>query len=121
MTNLPSLYKTIKNNAKWNLKEPYFQSLLGTWIATFASGISIEYLTFKAEVPKQIASLMRSHLYFTIGRIMLEFETMRENGTQYIMNKCKANFLIDHTPKWTWEDVARLYESTFRTRLCRYE
>ena len=43
MSNLPPLNITTKNNAEWNLKKPYFQSLVGTWIATYASGISIEH------------------------------------------------------------------------------
>ena len=106
MSNLPPLNITTKNNAKWNLKEPYFQSLVGTWIATYASGISVEHLTFKPDVPKQITSFMRFHLYFTVRRIMREFKTMPENGIQYIMNKYKANFLKDHTPKWTWQEVS---------------
>ena len=105
MSNLPPLNITTKNNAEWNLKKPYFQSLVGTWIATYASGISIEHLTFKPDVPKQITSLIRLYLYFTVGRIMREFETMPENRIQYIMNKYKVNFLKDHTPKRTWQEV----------------
>ena len=106
ISNLPPVNITTKNNATWNLKEPYFQSYVGTWIATYASGISVEHLTFKPDVPKQITSFMRFHLYFTVRRIMREFETMPENGIQYIMNKYKANFLKDHTPKWTWQEVS---------------
>ena len=34
MSNLPPLNITTKNNAKWNLKKPYFQYLVGTWIVT---------------------------------------------------------------------------------------
>ena len=70
MSNLPPLNITKKNNAEWNLKEPYFQSLVGTWISTYASSISVEHLTFKPDVPKQITLLMRFHLYFTVRRIM---------------------------------------------------
>ena len=106
MSNLPPLNITTKNNAEWNLKEPYFQPLVKTWIATYASGVSIEHLTFKPDVPKQITSFMRFHLYFTVRRIMQEFETMSENGIQYTMNKYKANFLKDHTPKWAWQEVS---------------
>ena len=105
MSNLPPLNITTKNNAEWNLKEPYFQPLVKTWIATYASGVSIEHLTFKPDVPKQITSFMRFHLYFTVRR-MWEFETMSENGIQYIMNKYKANILKDHVPKWTWQEVS---------------
>ena len=66
MSNLPPLNITTNNKAEWNLKEPYFQSLVGAWIATYASGVSIEHLTFKPDVPKQITSFMRFHLYFTL-------------------------------------------------------
>ena len=38
-SNLPGLNITTNDNAKWNLKEPYFQSIIGTWIATYACGI----------------------------------------------------------------------------------
>ena len=105
-SNLPPLNITTNNEAEWNLKEPYLQSLVGAWIATYALGVSVEQLTFKPDVPKQITSFMRFHLYFTVRRIMREFETMPENGIQYIMNKYKANFLKDHTPKWTWQEVS---------------
>ena len=106
MSNLPPLNITTNNKAEWNLKEPYFQSLVGAWIATYASGVSIEHLTFKPDVPKQITSFMRFHLYFTVRRIMHEFETMSDSEAKYIMNKYKANFLKDHTSKWTWQDVS---------------
>ena len=105
MSNLPPLNIKTKNNDSWSLKEPYYQSLVGIWIATYASGISIEHLTFSPEVPKQITSLMRFHLYFTVRRIMKEIETSKEKDIKYIMNKYKANFLKDHTPKWTWQEV----------------
>ena len=49
---------------------------------------------------------MRFHLYFTVRRRMQEFKTMPENGIQYVMNKYKPNFLKDHTPKWTWQEIA---------------
>ena len=70
MSNLPPLKITTKNSTSWRLKESYYQSLVGTWIATHVSGIAIDYLTFSPEVPKQITSFMRFHLYFTVRRIM---------------------------------------------------
>ena len=44
-SNLSPLNITTKYSAKWDLKESYFQSIIGTWIATYASGISIEQAT----------------------------------------------------------------------------
>ena len=37
-SNLQPLNMTTKNNVSWSLKEPYYQSLVGTWIATYPSG-----------------------------------------------------------------------------------
>ena len=105
MSNLPCLNITTKNTAKWNLKESYFQSIIGTWIATYPSGVSIEHLTFTDNVPKQITSLMRFHLYFTVRRIMQKLKTLSESKINILMNKYNANFLKDHTPKWTWQEL----------------
>ena len=102
-SNLPGLNITTNDNAKWNLKEPYFQSIVGTWIATYACGISIQHLTFSQEVPKQITSLMRFHLYFTVKRIMRQFEI----GDFSAINKFGGNFLKNHIPKWTWQEILK--------------
>ena len=40
MCSLPPPHITTKNSAKWDVKESYYQSVVGTWIATYASGIS---------------------------------------------------------------------------------
>ena len=106
MSDLPPLDIKTKKGAKWSFKESYYQSLVGARITTYASGISIQHLTFKPDVPKQITSLMRFHLYFTVRRIMREFQTLPNNSIQYIMNKHNANFLQKHTPKWTWREVS---------------
>ena len=106
MSNLPPLNITTNIKAKWDLKEPYFQSLVGAWISTYACGVSIEHLTFKPDVPKQITSFMRFHVYFTTRRIMKEFETLQDNEIQDILNKFKAGFIKDHTPKL---DLARSF------------
>ena len=78
---------------------------MGTWVATYASGISIKHLTFSPDVPKQITSFMRFHLYFTVRRIMREFQELPENKIQFIMDKYKANFLQNHIPKRTWQEI----------------
>ena len=87
MSNLPPLNITTNIKAKWDLKEPYFQSLVGAWIATYTS-------------------FMRFHVYFTTRRIMKEFETLQDNEIQDILNKFKAGFIKDHTPKL---DLARSF------------
>ena len=105
LSNLPPLNITTKDSVSWSLKEPYYQSLVGTWIATYASGISTEHLTFKPEVPKQITSLMRFHPYFTVRKIMKELETLKQKDVSFLLNKYKANFLKDRTPKRTWQEA----------------
>ena len=105
MSDLLPLNITTKETTKWNLKESYYQSIVATWIATYAFGISIKQLTFSQDVPKQITSLMRFHLYFTVRRIMRQLQELPENKIQYIMDKYKANFLQKHIPKWTWQDI----------------
>ena len=65
----------------------------------------MEHLTFSPEIPKQLTSFMRFHLYFTVRRRMKELETLKENEDKYLMNKYNANFLKDHAPKWTWQEV----------------
>lgn len=71
MSKLPKLnIKTTDYNDKWNLKEPYFQSTVATWVAPYACGVSIQHLTFRDDIPKQITSLMRFLIYFTIRRFM---------------------------------------------------
>ena len=39
---------------------------------------------------------------------------MPENGIQYIINKYKANFPKDDTPKWTWQEVMGYKNEHFR-------
>ena len=107
MSDLLPLNITTKNTAKWNLKESYYQTIVGTWIATYASRISIKHSTFSPDVPKQITSLMIFYLYFTVRRIMKEFQTLSNNRIQYIMNKYNANFLLK---TYIQVDLARNYK-----------
>ena len=100
-SNLPGLNITTNDNAKWSLKEPYFQSIIGTWIASYGCGISIQHLLFSSDVPKQITSFIRFHLYFTVRRIMRQFQT----GDFSILNTFNAKFLKDHYAKWTWQEI----------------
>ena len=99
---LEGLNITTNDNATWNLREPYFQSIVGAWIATYACGISIQHLSFSQQVPKQITSLMRFHLYFTVKRIMRQCQI----GDYSLVYKFGANFLQDHIPKWTWQEIS---------------
>ena len=103
-SNLPGLNITTNDNATRNLKESYFQSIVATWIATYACGISIQHLTFSQEIPKQITSFTRFHLYFTVKRIMRQCQM----GDFSIIYKFDANFLQNHIPKWTWQEIMKI-------------
>ena len=98
---LPLLYIDTDQNALWDLRKNYFQTLIGTWIATYACGISIQHLSFSQDVPKQITSLVRFHLYFTVRRIMRQMSL----GDDSTYHKFNASFLKDHIPKWTWQEI----------------
>ena len=100
-SNLPPLYIDTDQNALWDIRKNYFQTLIGTWIATYACGISIQHLTFSQDIPKQITSLIRFHLYFTVRRIMRQLSI----GDDSTYNKFNAGFLKDHIPKWTWQEI----------------
>ena len=100
-SNFPGLNITTNDNAKWNLNESYFQSIIGTWIATYGCGISLQHLTFSSNVPNQITSFMRFHLYFTVKRIMRQCKV----GDFSIIDKFGARFLKKHIPKWTWQEI----------------
>ena len=101
-SNLPALGITTNDNARWTLNEPYFQCIIGTWIATYGCGVSIQHLSFSSDVPKQITSLMRFHLYFTVRRIMWQLR----NGDYKTYRKFDASFLQYHYPKWTWQEIS---------------
>ena len=107
-SNLPILNPpqgiTTNDNARWTLNESYFQSLIGTWIATYACGISIQHLTFNSNVPKQITSFIRFHLYFTVRRIMFQLS----HGDDSTFRKFDAGFLEYHYPKWTWQEITNM-------------
>ena len=94
-SNLPGLNITTNDNAKWSLKELYFQSIIGAWIASYGCGISLQHLLFSSDVPKQITSFMRFYLYFTVRRIMRQLKV----GDKENFNKFNASFLKDNYPK----------------------
>ena len=102
-SNLPPLYINTDQNATWDIRKNYFQSLIGVWIATYACGITIQHLTFSPEIPKQITSFMRFHLYFTVRRIMRQLSI----GDDSTYNKFNASFLKDHIPKWTRQEIRK--------------
>ena len=95
-------------NAEWNLKNPYYQSIVATWIASYAWGVSIQHLQFRDDVLKQNTSLMTFHIYFTIRRFMTKYEVMNENQIRSIMSEYNADFLKNHITKWTWQELIHM-------------
>ena len=61
LSKLPQLSTKSDYSAQWDLKNPYFQSIVATWIASCACGISMQHLLFEDDIPKQIRSFMRFH------------------------------------------------------------
>jgi hypothetical protein len=52
------------------VNEPYFTQICSTYIATFLSGISVRNLEWNDNVPKQITSIARYHLYYTMRKFI---------------------------------------------------
>ena len=79
-SNLPELDTTINQHArltkqdKFDMSQHYYDSLVGAYVASYVCGISIEHLTPSPEIPKQITSFLRFHIYFTIRRITRELQ-----------------------------------------------
>ena len=105
MSNLLQLSIKSNYNAEWDLKKAYFQSIVGSWIASYISGVSIQHLFFINDVPKQITGHMRFHIYFTIRRFMRKFEVMDKTQINNLVREYNARFLKDHYPKWIWQEL----------------
>jgi hypothetical protein len=57
--------------------EPYFAQICSAYIATFLCGISIENLEWNYHTPKQITSIARYHLYYTMRKFIKNPELMK--------------------------------------------
>ena len=86
-------------------QNPYFQSIVATWIARYACGVSEKHLKFSDSVPKQITSLMRFHIYFTYTQFTRKFETIYKTQIDSLLRKYNTGFVEDHYPKWTWQQL----------------
>ena len=79
-SNLPELDTTINQQVrntkqdKFDMSQHYNDSLVGAYVASYVCGISIEHLTPFVEIPQQLTSLLRFHIYFTICRITRELQ-----------------------------------------------
>ena len=56
------------------MSQHYYDSLVGAYVASYICGILIEHLTPSDEIPLQITSLLRFHIYSTIQRITRELQ-----------------------------------------------
>ena len=69
----PSLVITTKYTTLFDTKESYYQSIIGTWLATYGCGMSIQHLIFNNQTPKQVTSSIPFYLYFTVRSIMPKY------------------------------------------------
>jgi hypothetical protein len=68
---LPSGVETDIRTASMDfVNEPYFALVCSTYIATFLCGISLKNLEWNDHTPKQITSIARYHLYYTIRKFI---------------------------------------------------
>jgi hypothetical protein len=59
------------------VNEPYFAQICSTYIATFLCGISVRNLEWNDHTPKQITSIARYHLYYTMRKFIKNPELMK--------------------------------------------
>ena len=75
---LPSdVESDIRNVSMDYENEPYFAQICSAYIATFLCGISIENLEWNDHTPKQITSIARYHLYYTMRKLIKNPELMK--------------------------------------------
>ena len=75
---LPSGVESDIRNADMDfVNEPYFTLICSAYIATFLCGISVRNLEWNDHTPKQIASIARYHLYYTIRKFIKNPELMK--------------------------------------------
>ena len=68
---LPSGVETDIRTASMDfVNEPYFTQVCSTYIATFLCGISLKNLEWNDYTPKQITSIVRYHLYYTMRKFI---------------------------------------------------
>ena len=68
---LPSdVESDIRNVSMDYENEPYFSQICSAYIATFLCGISLDNLKWDDNTPKQITSIVRYHLYYTMKKFI---------------------------------------------------
>ena len=60
------------------MNEPYFAQICSAYIATFLCGISVRNLEWNDHTPKQITSIARYHLYYTMRKFINNPDLMKE-------------------------------------------
>jgi hypothetical protein len=59
--------------------DPYFTQVCSVYIATFLCGISLKNLQWNDRTPKQITSIARYHLYYTMRKFIKNPELVKGN------------------------------------------
>ncbi|CAB4026822.1 Hypothetical predicted protein, partial [Paramuricea clavata] len=70
--------------------EPYFAQICSAYIATFLCGISVKNLEWNDSTPKQITSIARYHLYYTMRKFMKNPALMKK----YDISGMKGHFPV---------------------------
>ena len=72
------------------VNDPYFTQVCSAYIATFLCGISLKNLQWNDHTPKQITSIARYHLYYTMRKFIKNPELMKA----YDVSGMKGHFPV---------------------------
>jgi hypothetical protein len=77
------------------LNDPYFTMICAAYVATFMCGISVKHLIPDPSTPKQITSLARYHLYYSIRKFMFDPSRLDEYAPSFL-GPVKKYLLVRH-------------------------
>ena len=66
------------------LNDPYFAMICAAYVTTFMCGISQKHLFYSPDTPRQITSLARYHLYYSIRKFMHDPSRLTEHASGFL-------------------------------------
>ena len=66
------------------LNDPYFAMICAAYVTTFMCGISRKHLFYSPDTPRQITSLARYHLYYSIRKFMHDPSRLTEHASGFL-------------------------------------
>ena len=66
------------------LNDPYFAMICAAYVTTFMCGISQKHLFYSPDTPRQITSLVRYHLYYSIRKFMHDLSRLTEHASGFL-------------------------------------